>query len=62
LGTTYPDGYIALSKWFLTFLIDATLLPLKLWFSGDVLGSPSEGRGFEPCPMLDGNGVKAMPG
>ncbi len=22
----------------------------------------SEGRGFDPCPMLDGSGAKAMPG
>jgi len=26
------------------------------------LQSRSEGRGFDPCPMLDGSGVKAMPG
>jgi len=24
--------------------------------------SAHEGRGFDPRPMLDGNGVKAMPG
>ncbi len=24
--------------------------------------SKSEGRGFKPFPMLDGSGVKAMPG
>ncbi len=29
---------------------------------GRALGSRSEGRGFNPCPMLDGSGVKAMPG
>jgi len=34
----------------------------KLWSSGRALGSQSEGRGFDPRPMLDGNGVKAMPG
>jgi len=34
----------------------------KLWFSGRALGSQSEGRGFNPRPMLDGSGVKAMPG
>ncbi len=34
----------------------------KLWSSGRVLGSQSEGRGFDPHPMLDGSGVKAMPG
>jgi len=34
----------------------------KLWSSGGALGSRSEGRGFNPCPMLDGSGVKAMPG
>jgi len=32
----------------------------KLWSSGRALGSQSEGRGFDP--MLDGSGVKAMPG
>ncbi len=26
------------------------------------LGSRSEDRGVDPCPMLDGSGVKAMPG
>ncbi len=34
----------------------------KLWSSGRALGSRSEGCGFDPCPMLDGTGVKAMPG
>jgi len=34
----------------------------KLWSSGRALGSRSEGREFYPCPMLDGSGVKAMPG
>jgi len=34
----------------------------KLWSGGIALGSRSEGRGFDPCPMLDGSGVKAMPG
>ncbi len=34
----------------------------KLWSSGRALGSGSEGRGFDPHPMLDGSGVKAMPG
>jgi len=29
---------------------------------GLALGSRSEGRGFNPCPMLDRSGVKAMPG
>jgi len=37
-------------------------LQRKLWPSGRVLGSRTEGRGFDPCPMLDGSGVKAMPG
>ncbi len=32
----------------------------KLWYSGRALGSQSDG--FDPCPMLDGSGVKAMPG
>ncbi len=34
----------------------------KLWSSNRSLGSRSEGHGFDPCPMLDGSGVKAMPG
>jgi len=34
----------------------------KLWSSGRALGSWSEGSGFDPRPMLDGSGVKAMPG
>ena len=34
----------------------------KLWSSGRALGSRSEGRGFDPSPMLDGSGVKAMQG
>jgi len=34
----------------------------KPWSSGRALGSQSEGRGFNPRPMLDGSGVKAMPG
>jgi len=34
----------------------------KLWSSGRALGSRSEGRGFDPRPMLDGSSVKAMPG
>ena len=34
----------------------------KLWSSGTALGSQSEGRGFDLRPMLDGSGVKAMPG
>ncbi len=33
-----------------------------MWSNGRALGSQSEGRGFDPCPMLDGSGVKAMPG
>jgi hypothetical protein len=35
---------------------------LKLRSSGKALGSQSEGRGFDPRPMLDESGVKAMPG
>jgi len=31
----------------------------KPWSSGRALGSRSEGRGFNPCPMPDGSGVKA---
>jgi len=37
----------------------------KPWSSGGALGAlgaRSEGRGFDPRPMLDGSGVKAMPG
>jgi len=34
----------------------------KPWSSGRALGSLSEGRGFNPYPMLDGSGVKVMPG
>ncbi len=34
----------------------------KPWSSGRALGSRSEGHGFNPRPMLDGSGVKAMPG
>jgi len=34
----------------------------KLWSSGRVLGSRLEGRGIYPRPMLDGSGVKTMPG
>jgi len=37
-------------------------LKRKLWSSGRALGSRPEGRGFDPCPMLDESGVKAMPG
>jgi len=38
-----------------------TVFKRKLWSSGRAHGSRSEGRGFNPCPMLDGSGVKAMP-
>jgi len=31
-------------------------------FSGRVLSSRLKGRGIDPRPMLDGSGVKAMPG
>jgi len=48
-------------------IFDYNLLKLnvcqrKLWSSGRALGSQSEGRGFNPRPMLDGSGVKAMLG
>ncbi len=33
-----------------------------MWSSGRALGSRLEGHGFDPRPMLDGTGVKAMPG
>jgi len=44
------------------FQLINVVLKQKLWSSGRALGSRSEGRGFDPCPMLDGSGVKAMPG
>jgi len=34
----------------------------KLWSSDRALSSWLEGRRFDPRPMLDGSGVKAMPG
>ncbi len=34
----------------------------KLWSSGRVLGSQSEGHGFNPRPMQDESGVKAVLG
>jgi len=34
----------------------------NLWSSGRALGSQLEGCGFDPRPMLDGSGVKAMQG
>jgi hypothetical protein len=34
----------------------------KLWSSGRALGSRSDSCGFNPHPMLDVSGVKAMPG
>jgi len=33
-----------------------------VWSSGGAFGSRLEGCGYDPCPMLDGSGVKAMPG
>ncbi len=38
-----------------------SIMKQKLWSSGRALGSRSEGRGFDPLPMLVGSGVKAMP-
>ncbi len=32
----------------------------KLWSSGRALGSQLEGCEFDPCPMLNGSGVKAF--
>ncbi len=46
--------------WQLTF--SHLIQQRKLWSSGRALGSRSEGRGFNPCPMLDVSGVRAMPG
>ncbi len=34
----------------------------RLWSGSRALGSQSEGRGFNPHPMLDGSGVRAMNG
>jgi len=34
----------------------------KQWSSGRALDSQMEGGGFDPCPMVDGSVVKAMPG
>ncbi len=42
------------------FLRDSGAFRRKLWSSGRALGPLSEGRGFNPRPMLDGSGVKAM--
>ncbi len=47
------------------FFVYVTLRPIfqqKLWSSSRALGSWSEGCGFDPRPMLDGSGVKTMPG
>ncbi len=33
-----------------------------MWSSGGAFGSRLEGCGYDPRPMLDGSGVKAMPG
>jgi len=50
---------------YLQYVIPITLKILcskqKLWSSGRVLGSRSEGHGFDLRPMLDESGVKAMP-
>ena len=35
---------------------------LKSGLAGSELDSQSNGRGFESHPIVDGNGVKAMPG
>jgi len=43
--------FVAIQEW-----------PMQQWSSGRALGSWSEGCGFDPCPMLDGSGVKAMLG
>jgi len=37
-------------------------LKQKLWSSGRAHGSRLEGHGFDPGPMLDGSGFKAMSG
>jgi len=43
-------------------VVNSGLKKRKLWSRGRVLGSRLEGRGINPLPMLDGSGVKAMPG
>jgi hypothetical protein len=50
-----------ISEYPLCALITKTIYR-KLWSSGRVLGSRLEGRGIDPHPMLDGSGVKTMPG
>ncbi len=42
--------------------ITGLMLNRKLWSSIIALVSLSEGRGFDPHPMLDGSGDKAMTG
>jgi len=42
--------------------LETVSLSRKLWSKTRVLSSQSKGRGFESRPMLDGSGVKAMPG
>jgi len=44
------------------YLFLKTSLNRKLWSSGRALGSQLDGCGFDPLPVLDGSGVKAMPG
>ncbi len=47
---------------FLESEISHILRRRKPWSSGRALGSRSEGHWFNPRPLLDGSGVKAMPG
>jgi hypothetical protein len=42
-------------------LCEVSSLRQKLWSSGILLGSRSDGSGFYPRPILGGSGVKAMP-
>jgi len=44
------------------FVTFENMVAKALHSSGRALGSRSEGCGFDPCPMLDGSGVKALPG
>ncbi len=44
------------------FIVKKTQTQQKLWSSGRALSSQFEGRGFNSHPMLDGSGVKAIPG
>ncbi len=73
-GNVHQRKVIFLKQYLKFYRIDTRYLQLfskskeyelneqKLWSTGRALGSQSEGCGFDPYPMLDGSGVKAMPG